>query len=607
MYASLRPKHLLSPQRVFRFSTNYRFPKKEDISFNQNFFKDPTTIYIDKSKYAAQIMLEPQKLMFFHRPRSFGKTILLSLLRHLYVTGPDQSALKARFPTLDIFKDDLFKGDPKLVSRWRAYKERHLTTQVVPIWFDFSKELQRFNPEYSLRQYLTEHLIGNLERLQQDIKSPALKSMFRDILTKNKNNKHEWERIFESLEAVNKENAKLSVLINEYEQPYTYVIATQKETYLKTLETDLEGFIRNLKAYSADKTYIEKIVMMGVISLRHLNIFSGSNPFENFSLDAAYEYAFGFTLTELIEGDPRIKETIVRLLRKHDVLKGQNETENQEQLRKYVENMFEAYKGFCFTPVGKTTEWLVSHIIPPVSFNTHWNFLEEFEKGKIDAYRFKHHWNPNESGRAFPELVGDKKNPYMKPKFLFLARKSVVNIDDLKKIDEKEERELPLKLLLFKKGFFSIKRIVTNDEFVIDWTSEETKNAFFSTYVKELGYETEFMDNFLSLMATPENVKNILKDFSFNLERYFRMMLLKNYELNFAFAEVTQSHKFFLEILNSAVTANCEIGFDRFKLLYDDQHTFKSDEIPNFLICSNKNRKMIIIELFKKSLADDKK
>ena len=195
----------------------------------------------------------------------------------------------------------------------------------------------------------------------------------------------------------------------------------------------------------------------------------------------------------------------------------------------------------------------------------------------------------------------------MKPKFLFLARNSVVNIDDLKKIDEKEERELPLKLLLFKKGFFSIKRIVTNDEFVIDWTSEETKNAFFSTYVKELGYETEFMDNFLSLMATPENVKNILKDFSFNLERYFRMMLLKNYELNFAFAEVTQSHKFFLEILNSAVTANCEIGFDRFKLLYDDQHTFKSDEIPNFLICSNKNRKMIIIELFKKSLADDKK
>ena len=144
-----------------------------------------------------------------------------------------------------------------------------------------------------------------------------------------------------------------------------------------------------------------------------------------------------------------------------------------------------------------------------------------------------------------------KKNPYLYPKFLFLARNSIVNVDDLRKIESVNERELPLKLLLFKKGFFSIKRIVTNDEFLIDWTSEETKNAFFKTYVDDLGYHTEFMDDFLSLMAKPEQLPSVLKGFADNLERYFRTMLAKNYVLNFLIHEFTQSDKFFLEILNS--------------------------------------------------------
>lgn len=550
-------------------------------------------------------MLEPQKLMFLNRPRCFGKTVLLSLLRHLYMIGPDHSALKSRFPTLDILKDDLFKGDQKLFSRWRVYKEKHLTTQVVPLWFDFSQELNRFNPGYSLRNYLTEHLIGNLQRLEKEMKSPALQAIFKEILDKNKNNKQEWEQILESLEVVNKENAKLALLVNEYEQPYSYVIGTAKDTYLKTMETDLEVFFRTLKSFTADKMFIEKIVMMGVISLRHLNIFSGTNPFENFSLDPAYEYGFGFTKKELTEGDPRITETMIRLLKKHEIIKT-NDDPNQK-LDKYLDDMFDAYKGFCFTPLGKTTEWLVSYLIPPISFNNHMNFLEGFDKGKINPNQFKHYWDPKDSNNTLPDLVGSKKNPYLYPKFLFLARNSVINVDDLRKVEEMTERELPLKLLLFKKGYFSIKRIVTDDEFVIDWTSEETKNAFFSIYVKELGYETQFMDSFLSLMATPEKMTNSLKEFAWHLEKYFRVMLLKNYELNFALHEFTQSHKFFLEILNSAISANCEIGFDRFKLLYNDTYTFKSDEIPNFLICSNIHKKMIIIELFKKSLNIEKK
>ena len=598
---------LLFSKSISSFSTQYRFPKVEDVRFQINFLKDPTTLYIDKSKYAAQIMLEPQKLMFFHRPRRFGKTLLSSLVRHLYIAGVDNPELKARFPTLDILKPDLFKNDQKLFSRWRVYKERHLATQVVPFWFDWSQNLEKFSQNYGFRHYLTESFLINISKLIQDLpeSKSALKSILNEILAKNKENKQDWEKILESLEAVAKENARLAFIISEYEQPYTHIIGTGNDSHLKELETDLEAFFKNIKALAAEKTYIEKVFMSGVISLRHLNMFTGTNPFENYSLDPDYEYAFGFTKNELLSSDTRIKETIIRLLKKHDIIK--NDQEAPQKMDKYLDDIFDAYKGFCFTPVGKTTEWLVTYLVPPISFNNHMNSLENFDKGKINPMQFKHHWDPADSNKNLPNLVGSKKNPYLFPKFLFLARNSVVNVDDLRKIEQMKERELPLKLLLFKKGYFSIKRIVTNDEFVIDWTNEETKDAFFSTYVKELGYEAKFMDNFLSLMTTPQNVKSVLKDFSTNLEKYFRVMLLKNYELNFALHEFTQSHKFFLEILNSAVVSTCEIGFDRFKLLYNDQHTFKSDEIPNFLICSNVHKKMIIIELFKKSLSSEKK
>ncbi len=602
-------KTQISPNLLFKsfspFSTQFRFPKKDENNFQINFLKDPTTLYMDKSKYAAQIMQEPHKLMFFHRPKQFGKTTFLSLLRHLYVSGVESPELKARFPTLDIMKPDLFKGEEKFFSGWKYYKEKHLNTQVLPIWLDFSKNLKKFNKDYGFRQYLTELFLSNLRGLAEEIKNPALKSLLNEILSKNQGNKQEWEQVLDSLEALNKENAKLALLINEYEHPYTYISATAKDTLLKTVETDLEVFFKNMKTMTAEKKYIEKIIMSGVIFLRHLNIFSDPNPFENFSVDPDYEYAFGFRKNDVLLGDPRVKETIIRLLKKHKVIKNENETE--EKLEKYLEAVFQNYKGFCFTPFGKTTQWLITHIIPPISFNSHMNSLETHDKGKINPYEFKNYWDPMQTAKSLSNLVGLKKNPYSFPKFLFLARNSILNVEDIRKIEEKTERELPLNLVLFKKGFFSIKRIVTNDDFIIDWTNEETKNAFFSTYVKELEYQTQFIDNILSFKVDSEKLKGVVQEFSGVLEKYFRIMLLKKYELNFAMHEFTQAHKFFLEILNSAVSKNCEIAFDRFKLLYDDQHTFKSEEIPNFLICSYLEKKLILIEMFKKSLSQDKK
>ena len=117
----------LSPDLIAKpfsfFSTNFRFPNLDENSFQNDFLQNLNTLYIDKSKYAAQIMVQSEKLIYFDRTKGFGKTTLLSLLRYLYISGVENSDLKARFPTLDVQNVCLFMHDHQQFERWRILKE----------------------------------------------------------------------------------------------------------------------------------------------------------------------------------------------------------------------------------------------------------------------------------------------------------------------------------------------------------------------------------------------------------------------------------------------------------------------------------------------------
>ena len=370
----------LSPDLIAKpfsfFSTNFRFPNLDENSFQNDFLQNLNTLYIDKSKYAAQIMVQSEKLIYFDRTKGFGKTTLLSLLRYLYISGVENSDLKARFPTLDVQNVCLFMHDHQQFERWRILKESQQNTQIVPILLDFKKGLDKFNQDYQFKHYLTELFLSNIQSLSQEIKKPVIRSLLTDILNKNKENRQEWEQILDSLEDISKENSKLAILINEL--PYKQIMAKAKNCFLKDLDIELQAFFQKLKSLTAKKIF-ERIIMLGdgESTMKNINIFSAPNPFKGLGRTPAYENAFGFTKEELLSGDSKIKQTIIRLLKKHDVIKSDDEVE--QKLDKCIDEVFKQCRLFNFKNIDRSTECLVSDVIHPITFANYMNSLREIE------------------------------------------------------------------------------------------------------------------------------------------------------------------------------------------------------------------------------------
>ena len=72
--------------------------------------------------------METSRLIFFNRPRRFGKTLLMKLLWYLYLYGPDDEELKEKYPDLKIF-DQEFGLNPK----WKKIKEN----TYFPLYINF--------------------------------------------------------------------------------------------------------------------------------------------------------------------------------------------------------------------------------------------------------------------------------------------------------------------------------------------------------------------------------------------------------------------------------------------------------------------------------------
>jgi len=96
--------------------------------------------------------------------------------------------------------------------------------------------------------------------------------------------------------------------------------------------------------------------------------------------------------------------------------------------------------------------------------------------------------------------------------------------------------KMPLNLLLFYAGYFSIKKEIDFDVLEVYWTNEETKNAFYQLYNKELNLKSNILlEVFQHLDKT--NVKNsqekkklVLESFLNQLEDMFFIMHQKYYD-----------------------------------------------------------------------------
>ncbi|CAN2043596.1 AAA ATPase-like domain-containing protein, nuclease domain-containing [Candidatus Magnetomoraceae bacterium gMMP-1] len=241
--------------------------------------RDNNFHYIDKSMFIKEVIEASAEVLLFPRPRRFGKTLNLSMLRYFFEkSNEDKSNL---FNGLKIYDDEFFK------KHQGQYPVIYLTFKDI-------KALSWENSYEGIREIISEEVERHNELLNWDGLSDRVKTRLKSIINGNAS-----QRIYEnSLLILSKElhrchGAPVVILIDEYDTPL-------HSAYINNYYDEVISFIRNfLGCGFKDNEHLFKGVITGILRVAKESVFSGLNNLGVYSL-LVPEFAqiFGFTEKE---------------------------------------------------------------------------------------------------------------------------------------------------------------------------------------------------------------------------------------------------------------------------------------------------------------------
>ena len=269
--------------------------------------------YIDKTKFIEEIVNDGAKVKLFTRPRRFGKTLNMSMLKYFFDIKECEDNKK-------LFNNLYIKNSPVITERGK-----------YPVIFISMKEIKGTTWE-ELQKSARETLSNLYENY----------SYLRDSL--NERNKRKFDKIWfeeidggyeDSLNFLSKileehYNQKVIVLIDEYDTPIQH-------SYFSGIYDETIAFMRNFLSNTLkDNIYLEKAVLTGILRVARESIFSGLNNLQVYSiLKEGYSDKFGFTEEE-------IEKMLIDF----------NATEESEEFKKW-------YNGYIFGDTVIYNPWSV--------------------------------------------------------------------------------------------------------------------------------------------------------------------------------------------------------------------------------------------------------
>jgi hypothetical protein len=281
---------------------------KQQIAIGHHDFEEirlKNLCYVDKSDFIQRIYESQQKVFLFPRPRRFGKTLNMMLLRRY-------------FEISETSKSSLFEG--LKIKSWEQF-DQHLGRYPV-IWLSF-KDIKQQNwkdsyqsillllqDEYRRHSYLKEsHNLSQEDKLffSAILRLTAVVSDYQKAIVK----------LCELLYLHH--GVKPILLMDEYDTPIN-------NSYIYHFYEECIGFMRTL--YSSclkDNNFMERAVLTGIYRVAKESIFSGLNNLKVSTLiDDEFADCFGFTPEEV-----------------HQLLVEHNGLENEEAVTRW-------YNGYIF-------------------------------------------------------------------------------------------------------------------------------------------------------------------------------------------------------------------------------------------------------------------
>ena len=238
--------------------------------------------YVDKTLFIKDILEDGSEIILLPRPRRFGKTLNMSMLRYFFEKSSEDNRPLFEHLAINQERDCMAKQGqyPVIYLSFKELKndnwEDCLNSFKFMIW-----------QEYERHSYLLESGMLNEENraFYQNISNRSADIVdYQMALSKLSKYLYEYHK------------QKVIILIDEYDVPI-------QQAYIKQYYDPLVSFVRNfMTAALKDNNYLEKAVLTGVMRVARESLFSGLNNLSVWTLlDEPYSQYFGFLESEVRE------------------------------------------------------------------------------------------------------------------------------------------------------------------------------------------------------------------------------------------------------------------------------------------------------------------
>ena len=240
--------------------------------------------YVDKTKLIEQLLQNWSKVNLFTRPRRFGKTLNMSMIKSFFEIGTDKS---------------LFDG--LYISSKKELCEEYMGK--YPVIFLSLKGVEGLTFEEA-RDSLCELITSEVRRFKLLLNSDRLdddeKDLYHELISLQDNQKSELgTKLKFSLKKLSEllyqyYGKKVIILIDEYDVPLDKAF---QHGYYKEMVSLIRGlFGETLKT----NEFLQFAVLTGCLRVSKESIFTGLNNFKIYAVDdVRYDEEFGFTNQEV--------------------------------------------------------------------------------------------------------------------------------------------------------------------------------------------------------------------------------------------------------------------------------------------------------------------
>ncbi len=233
--------------------------------------------YVDKTKLVEQLMQNWGEVNLFTRPRRFGKTLNMSMLRSFFEIGTDKSLFDGLYISQNKELCDMYMGKYPVIS---------ITLKGIEgMTFEEARNMLKIILKNEARRH---YYLKNSDRLTDDDKQ-----QYEQILLGTAENTADSLRLLSQLLFLHYDK-KVVILIDEYDVPLDK--AFQNGYY-----SEMTSLIRGILGQALKTNdYLQFAVLTGCLRISKESIFTGLNNFKVLSIaDARFDEQFGFTDSEV--------------------------------------------------------------------------------------------------------------------------------------------------------------------------------------------------------------------------------------------------------------------------------------------------------------------